>query len=398
MMLSALRRAPVSGALWGLVVALGVSGCSREAVVQEPVRAVKLVEVAPSKAASQLEYAGEVRARTESRLGFRVGGKLVQRQVEVGQHVKEGQLLAQLDAQDYALAAQAAQAQVAAAATQRDLAAADFARYQSLKERNFISAAELERRQASLQSAQAQLNQARAKAAAQGNQTEYTRLLADAAGVVTAVEAEPGQVVAAGTPVVRIARDGGRDVVFSVPEDQRAWMQQGQSVKVRPWGNASELLQGTVREVGASADPVTRTFMVKVALPEDTAPPLGTTAHVLPDGVGMAGNAVIKLPTTAVREQSGQSAVWVYDPQTQKVHSRPVVVTTADGNEAVIAQGLEPGMQVVAAGVHVLSEGEQVTVYEDRYTEKKASKTPAVLADKAQAAIKDESVSTPAAQ
>ena len=171
---SAVVRMPVSGVLVGVVAALSLVGCSPKPAAEEPVRAVKLVTVGSSQATAVLEYSGEVRARIESRLGFRVAGKLVQRQVDVGQHVQPGQVLAQLDGNDYALAAQAAQAQVAAATTQRDLAAADFARYQALKDKNFISGAELDRRSATLKSAQAQLDQAKANASSQSNQSGYT--------------------------------------------------------------------------------------------------------------------------------------------------------------------------------------------------------------------------------
>lgn len=385
---SAVVRMPLSGVLVGVVAALSLVGCSPKPAAEEPVRAVKLVTVGSSQATAVLEYSGEVRARIESRLGFRVAGKLVQRQVDVGQHVQPGQVLAQLDGNDYALAAQAAQAQVAAATTQRDLAAVDFARYQALKDKNFISGAELDRRSATLKSAQAQLDQAKANASSQSNQSGYTRLLADVAGIVTAVDAEPGQVVSAGTPVVRIAQDGERDVVFAVPEDKHSLVRIGQSVQVRPWTDGEALLQGKVREVAASADPVTRTYTVKVALAGGNVPPLGATVHVLPEGMGPAGLDVIKLPTAAVREQGGQSAVWVYDPQTKAVTSRKVTVATADGNDAVIAEGLTPGMQVVAAGVHVLSEGQQVTVYQDKYAPRPAaaqSAAPATAAAPAKA-------------
>jgi multidrug efflux pump subunit AcrA (membrane-fusion protein) len=150
-----------------------------------------------------LELSGEVRARVEARLGFRLSGKLAKRMVEVGQSVKVGQVLAQLDPSDLQLAVDSARAQAEAARTQRDLAAADFKRFQALKEQNFISGAELERRDAALKAAQAQLDQAQAQLAVQSNQAAYTSLRADASGVVTAVEAEVGQVLAAGATVLR---------------------------------------------------------------------------------------------------------------------------------------------------------------------------------------------------
>lgn len=355
--------------LWALssvVLACALAACSRPEPAPEPVRAVKLLEVGVGVFDAQIEYAGEVRARIESRLGFRVPGKLVSRQVELGQQVKPGQVLAQLDAQDYRLAADAGRAQVSAATTQRDLAAADVQRYRTLKAQNFISGAELERREATLKSAQASLDQARAQAAGQSLQTDYTRLVADVAGVVTGIDAEPGQVVSAGSPVVRIAQDGERDVVFSVPEDKIARVRTGQAVAVRLWAS-EQRYSGRVREVAASADPVTRTYLVKVALeraPGQALPALGATVHARPEGMGATGEPVIKLPTTALHQANGGSAVWVFDAATSTVRSQPVVVATADGNEIVIAQGLTPGMRVVATGGHVLAPGQKVTVYQ----------------------------------
>ena len=161
-----------------LATATVLAACSRPAPPEEPVRSVKLLTVGVGAMQSSLEYAGEVRARVESRLGFRVAGKIVQRQAELGQRVKAGQVLAQLDPKDYQLAADAARAQVASATTQRDLAAADLKRYQALKDQNFISGAELERREATLKAAQATLDQARAQLSSQGNQAAYTTLVA----------------------------------------------------------------------------------------------------------------------------------------------------------------------------------------------------------------------------
>lgn len=370
------------GALALVLAALGLSGCARRESAPEPIRAVKLLTVGQSPLQMQLEYAGEVRARVESRLGFRVAGKIVQRQAELGQRVQAGQVLAQLDPRDYELAAQAARAQVAAATTQRDLAAADFERFSKLRAQNFISGAELDRREAQLKAAQASLDQARAQLASQGNQAEYTRLVADAAGVVTGIDAEPGQVVAVGASVVRIARDGPRDAVFSVPEDKVGQLRVGQSVQVRAW-TADALMQGRVREVAASADPVTRTFLVKVAVDGAEVPPLGATVYVAPQALARDGVQAIKLPTSALRQEGGQTAVWVFEPAQGgaggTVRSQPVQIATADGNEAVVAAGLAPGMRVVATGVHVLAPGQKVTVY-------KPKSAPAPV-DQAQGAI-----------
>ena len=325
-------------------------------------RAVKVITVSAGPQHSTAEYAGEVQARVESRLGFRVGGKIIRRSVELGQRVRAGQVLAQLDPQDYKLSETAGRAQLAAAATNRDLAVADFRRYKDLYAQNFISNAELERRETTMKSAQAQYDQAQAQLSGQGNQSAYTTLVADVSGVVTAVEAEVGQVVAAGTPVVRIAQDGARDVLFSVPEDKVQALQVGSAAQVMLWSSHSTV-PGKVREVAASADPVTRTYAVRVALDAKDALPLGSTVSVTAAAFGHGDMAMIKVPTSALLRDGNASAVWVLDPAAMVVRLTPVEVLTADGNEVVIGQGLQSGMQVVSAGVHVLTPGQKVTLY-----------------------------------
>ena len=367
--------------------ALLLAACSRPAPPEEPVRAVKVITVGTSAYSPSREYAGDVRAQAESRLAFRVGGKLIKRQAKLGQRVLAGQVLAQLDPQDYRLAAQAARAQVAAAATSRDLAAADFKRYQTLKDQNFISGAELERREATLKAAQAQLEQAQSQAAVQGNQSGYAVLTADVSGIVTAVDAELGQVVAAGAPVLRIAADGVRDGVFSVPEDKVAAIKVGMPVGVRVWtGNAE--LRGTVREVAASSDPVTRTYLVKVSL-GGKAPPLGATVYVTVDGGAASAVPVIKLPTSALRRDGQATSVWVLDEASMTVRPQVIEVATADGNEVVVASGLTPGARVVSAGVHVLSPGQKVSIYQP--------KAPLVQADQSPSALESTAKPMPAA-
>lgn len=342
-----------------------LAGCQKAEPPIEPVRSVKLVTVGASDVQSQLEYAAEVRARTEARLSFQIAGKLLSRTAEVGQRVKAGQVLAEIDARDYELGVRSAQAAVAAAQTQRDLAEADFKRFAALQAQNFISGAELERRDTALKAAEAQLAQARAQLAVQSNQSGYARLVASAGGVITAVEAEPGQVLSAGMPVLRIAYDGARDAVFAVPESRIASVRVGQPVQVslpgrdQPW-------RATVREVAASADALTRTFAVRAALPASADAPLGATVTVRNEAAS-ASKALaqaLKLPTTALRQDGNATAVWIFDPATGTVRSQPVQVAGADGNDVVIAAGVQPGQQVVAAGVHVLQAGQKVTVWQ----------------------------------
>jgi membrane fusion protein, multidrug efflux system len=353
------------------LAALGA--CSRPEAAPEPVRAVRTLTVGSDSAGTVVEYAAEVRARNESRLGFRVGGKIVRRNVEVGDSVKPGQVLAQLDAQDLRLERDAGLAALAAAQAQLDQAAADARRYLELKDQGFISAAELERRDSTLKAAQAALEQSRAQAAVVGNQAGYAVLTADVAGVVTAVEAEPGMVVAAGVPVVRLAHDGPRDVLFAVPEDAVAMLGAAAArpgaLQVRTWGSAA-LLPATLREVSAAADPVTRTFLAKADIGRADVR-LGQTASVLLELPRVAG--VTRLPLSAVAESRGTTVVWLLDTSTLTVQPQPVTVAGADGNSVVVSAGLAPGQTVVTAGVHLLTPGQKVK----RYREPAAAASPA---------------------
>ncbi|WP_374564307.1 efflux RND transporter periplasmic adaptor subunit [Ideonella sp.] len=340
--------------------ALGLAGCAKKEAPPEPVRAVRTVTVSSGETVAAHEYAAEIRARTESRLGFRVGGKLQSRSVNLGDSVKAGQVLAQLDGQDLRLGQEAARAALAAAQTNLDQVTADYKRFKELRDQGFIGAAELERRDTAMKTARAQLDQAKAQASVQGNQAGYASLVAEVAGVVTAVEAEPGQVVGAGTPVVRLAHDGPRDAVFSVPEDRIGALRQligkAGGVMLLPWGDGQPV-KATVREVAAAADPVTRTFLVKADL-GNAAVRLGQSANVSVPGPAVAG--VIRLPLTAVGETKGQTVVWLLDRGTMTVRSQPVVVAGADGNSVVIGQGVKPGDEVVVAGTHVLTAGLKV--------------------------------------
>lgn len=343
------------------VVLATLSACSREEAPPEPVRAVKVITVEAQGLQTDAVYAGEVRARVESRLGFRVGGKLTHRAVDAGQRVSAAQLLAAIDAQDYQLSAQAAQAQQVAAQTQRDVALADYKRYESLRAQGFISGAELERREASLKAAEATLVQARSQSQVQANQVGYARLQATTAGVVTALEAEVGQVLAAGQPVLRLAHDGPRDAVFNVPEQAVQAFRVGMPMLAQLTGS-TELLKGRVREVGASADPVTRTFAVKLALDASERLPLGATVNVLaPQRVATV--QAMTLPTTALRQEGEGTAVWVLDEASMTVQPQKVTLGPVQAQQVVIASGLKPGQKVVVAGVHVLSPGQKVTLY-----------------------------------
>ncbi len=344
-----------------LLVAVSLVACSPPPKSEEPVRAVKLLQVGARNLSFSTSYAGEVKARVESRLGFRVSGKLVTRRVELGQQVRAGQLLAEIDPQDYRLSVDEAKAQLNAAQTNRDLAAADFKRFKELRDKEFISSAELERRDSQFKAAQAQFEQAQAQYAGRGNQLSYSKLVADKAGVVTGIDAEVGQVLSAGMPVVRLAQHGQRDVLFAVPEDKVAALRLGEGVEVKLWGS-SPAQAAKIYEIAASADPVTRTFAVRAALSEPQAA-LGSTATVILSNSQPASQA-ITLPTTAIRQEGGKTMVWVLDPASMTLRSQNIEVINIQGNDVVVKSGLQAGQQVVAAGVHVLSPGQKVSIYQ----------------------------------
>lgn len=351
----------ITASSFALVIFL--AACSKAPPAEEPVRAVRTQVVGVGSAAVIHEYAAEVKARTESKLGFRVGGKLVRRLVEAGDVVKAGQTLAHLDGQDLKLGQDAAQAAWAAARANLEWSEAEFKRYRELRDQGFISSAELDRREAALKSARAQSDQLRAQANVQGNQAAYAVLTADAAGVVTAVDVEPGAVVQAGTTVLRVAHDGPRDVVFQIPEDRvdnmRAFLGKPGALKVKLWGN-EELIPATLREVGAAADPVTRTFAVKADIGQAPVR-IGQTARVIMQAGAREG--AIRLPLAAVFEQQGRSTVWVLDRQAMTVSARPVMIAGAEGNLVVVAGGLSAGQTIVTAGVHALTPGQRVKLY-----------------------------------
>ena len=346
-----------------LAASLVLVACGKEPAAAEPVRAVRTLTVGQLSGATTRDYAAEVHARIESKLAFRVGGKITQRPVNLGDRVKGGQALAQVDPADLRFGQDAARAGLAAAKVNYEQTAVDYKRYQDLHAQGFIGTAELERRNSALEAAKAQFDQARAQAGMQANQAAYAALTADSPGVITAVYADVGAVVGAGTPVVSLAHDGPRDVVFAVPEDQLAVFRKLQGkpggVGVTLWGG-STTIPATIREVAAAADPASRTFQVKADLPAGAAE-LGQTATVHVELAPADGK--LRLPLQAVAGRDQQSYVWVLDKASMKVREQPVVVLRPEGDTLVLDSGLKTGDTVVTAGAHVLTPGQQVSLY-----------------------------------
>ncbi|MBN8441497.1 MAG: efflux RND transporter periplasmic adaptor subunit [Thauera sp.] len=350
---------------WAILLAGGalLAGCSGPPaeVPPPPAVLVRSIGAAPG-AASVQAYTGEVRARIETDLGFRVGGKILQRQVDAGARVTRGSVLAVLDPQDARLSAEAASAAASAAVADLALAQAEFRRAGELRERNFISASALDARRTALQAAEARLRQARAQAATATNQADYTRLLADADGVVTAVLAEPGQVVTAGQAVLRVARPSEREVLIHVPESRVRDVAPGAAAVVRSWMAPERTYSARVREVSPAADSATRTYALRVSVPgADDALPLGATASVA--FVAAEADGVL-LPLPAVTKIGDQARVWVVDAQ-GVVQPLAVDVAAWRENGAVVRGGLPPDARVVVAGVHRLVEGTTVRPVEE---------------------------------
>ncbi|SDO95016.1 RND family efflux transporter, MFP subunit [Ralstonia sp. 25mfcol4.1] len=355
-------RARLAVGLVALAGLLALGGCGKQAEPVEDVRPVRLMQLSPAAGKTEYEFSGEVRPRIESRLGFRVGGKISARLVDVGASVRKGQPLARLDPTDLALAESGARAQYDAARTDRDLAAADLKRYKELAARNFISAAELNRRQATFDSAASRLEQAQASLRNQSNQTGYAVLTADADGVVTAIDTEVGQVVTPGQPVIRVAQTAEKEVAIGLPEDQVDMLRGITDVSIHTWSDPDRTLPGRVREISAAADPVTRTYPTRVSIPNPPADlRIGMTAVVSFTRTGDA--ATIRVPLTALLQDKGANQVWIYQPGqggSGTVKPVPVTLGEAQGNLIEVRQGLTPGQTIVTAGVHLLKPGQKV--------------------------------------
>ena len=344
-----------------LLVAALVAACGKPQAVPEPPRPVMTQTIVPGAAATRDVYSGEIRARYEVDAGFRVGGKLVARLVDAGARVRKGQVLARLDPADAHLASQAAEAQFASAESELALAKAERDRHADLLAKRFISQSAFDAKETAFTSARARLEQARSQAAISANQAQYTALVADGDGVIVSVAAEPGQVVAAGQPIVRLAFAGEKEVVLNAPESQLARFSQGQAVAIGLWSDPSTVFPGRVREIAGGADPVTRTYTVRVtALDPPPQAQLGMTANVA--FTSRTDPELVLLPLAALTRQGEQPAVWIVDPKSSQVKLRTVTVGQYREDGVTVTAGLHAGDVVVTAGVHKLRPDQVVRV------------------------------------
>lgn len=342
----------------GLAASANLTGCSPGAPAPEPVRPALVIQVQTTSSADQSVYTGEVRARHEADLAFRIGGKLLSRAVDVGSVVRKGEVLAHLDPADSALSSEAARSQAAAGEADFRYAQAELARYTTLREKNFISQAVYDAKLNAFNAAKSRFEQTRSQASLAGNQADYAVLRADHAGVITAIQVEPGQVVGAGQPVMKLARPEEKEVVVAVAESRLAELRAAKTVAIRLWAEPDKVYRGKVREISPSAEVATRTFTVKVSLLDGgPALRLGMTANVL---LNAAAVPVVRLPLAAVTQKDGQALVWVVEGADNKVAPRAVKLGEYGDNGAQILDGLSAGERVVIAGVHKLLPGQIV--------------------------------------
>lgn len=342
------------------VVALAVSGCSDEkkAETKEILRPVKLVEIAKAGDTRSLDYSGAVKARVEMNLGFRVAGKITERRVNIGDRVKPGDLIARIDATDYELAAKTAEANLNAA--EKGVATADLAnkRAQQLYDKSVTAKSQMEQASLSYDQAVSTRDAAASSLDQAKNQVNYAELRSDHTGIVTAISADAGTVVASGTPVATVALDGEKEVQIAVSENDIAAFKPGKTVKASFWSDSKLVLDGKVREVSGSADPQSRTFAVRVSLPNDDRVLLGMTATIEAD-VGNAA-AHVAIPLAALAERDGKKIVWVVDRGGATVHARDIIVADFTAEGVAVSEGLRSGDLVVAAGTQFMTENLKV--------------------------------------
>jgi len=316
------------------------------------------VEVGAESSGGRLQFAGEVKARYEAKVGFRVGGKVLRRYVNVGDRVKTGTAIAELDATDYRLAADSIAAQLKAAQADLAFAQDDLQRYRELRDQQLISSAEFDRHETTTATLRERVATLRAQLEQARNQVSYTRLAADHEGIVVAVLAEADQVVAAGQPIVVLARPEELEIAIDIPEDRRDAIMRAQAIDVSLWARPEARLTGRLRELSASANPASRTYAARVSLP---ARPewvhLGMSATAQVRDTASAGHVI---PLSAVfqrhAEAGGETRVWVVNREGTAVSSVPVRLGAPTDENEVIVYGLVSGQRIVTAGTSRLRE------------------------------------------
>jgi membrane fusion protein, multidrug efflux system len=346
----------------GVAGLAALSGCGETTPAPAPVRPVRHVTVQHKVVSQRLSMTGSVRAREEVNLGFRIDGKLVERLVSVGDKIVVGQVLARLDPQNEQNALRSTEADVTAAEAVLAQAQKAEARQRELLQKSFTTRAQYDQALQQLQTAQAQLDATQARLRTAQDRRSYTELRADVGGTVTAKGAEPGEVVRAGQMIVQIAREDRKDAVFDIPGQLMAMqgVPRQPVVEVAMADDPSVTAKGYLQEVAARADPVTRTFQVKIGLSDP--PEIMRLGATVVGALALTSPPVIEIPSTSLLEDDGKPAAWVVDKPTQTVALRRLEVLRYELNSVIVAQGLQDGEVVVTAGVHMLRPGQKVKV------------------------------------
>jgi RND family efflux transporter MFP subunit len=348
-----------------LVMAAALAACEQEPAETAPeIRPVRTVTIEKRAGGVPVVLTGQIEAQDEAALAFRLSGRMIERTVHLGDRVEPGQVVARLEPQNEMNALRAAEANVRAAEGQLVEARAEYQRQQTLNERGFAARAVYERARQARQTAQSAVDSARALLKNAQDQVSFTELRADAEGVVTAIGAEPGEVVQAGQMVVRLARQGGRDAVFDVPAQVIRAAPGDPEITVTLTEDAAVHASGRVREVAPQADPVTRTFAVKVGLSEP--PPEMRLGATVTGRMEVDEGEIIEIPATALTQHERQPAVWIVDPATSTVAMRAIEVVRFAPGAVVVSEGVGPGEIVVTAGVQALHPGQKVRLLEAR--------------------------------
>ena len=334
-----------------------LAACSKPEAQPEAPRPVRSVTLGASNGQTAAFHAGDIRARHEARLAFRVGGKVVARLVDVGATVKPGQALARREDNDASLDLASRRAKLAAAEADLKQNEADIKRYRELLAQHFISQAEFDRREAALAAARGTQQAALATAQLGVNQQRYTTLTAERAGVVTSIDAEVGQVVSAGQLVARVAESGEREAVIAVAESQLAEVRAARGFVVQV-GQLPGQYQGVLRELAPDADSVSRTYTARITLKDaDDSVRLGMSARVYPQGEAAAP---LSVPLSAVLDENNRHYLWLLDGKAPQVKRVEVKLAKVSSDTAWIASGVRAGQEVVTAGVHLLRDGQTV--------------------------------------
>lgn len=342
-----------------LSLALSVAACREEQQAEQIIRPVKAIVVQEHSGDAVRSFSGDMRARIESTLGFRVPGKIVERLVNIGDEVKVGQVIARLDDKDLILSESSAKAAVQSAKSRLAVAKDALARAEKLQPKGYTPEAVVDQRKLETDAAQAALEAAGAQARQAGNSTGYAELKADRAGIVTRVQAEAGQVVAAGTPVIALAEAGEIEVAFSVPEQDVTHLAIGQEAELDFWADGDIKTRGKIREIARQADPGSRTYAVRIAIPNPPAASrLGMTVTAMLKL--RAGAPHISVPLAALTQINGRSAVYIADRNSSTVTSRQVETGGVNAESVKVVSGLKSGEVVVTGGIQFLSDGMQV--------------------------------------